>query len=395
MGLHRRMTAWVVVSVAAVGGVGGCQIISGLDGIEASASGASAAASAVAATGAGGGAAGGSGSGGGEPPSCPSECPPSSCLPTGDCEPYVVAASELGETINYIAVDKLSGDILWSHQGVGDGDGRIRHVSSKNGQITDILKVNPLSISTDGVFVYWFERSGELKVGLPGSGGPTPIYTELIDSSTTLIAPPPMIVTSKYLFWAVPKQGWQDTVSGYGWRLVLADLSGKEELFADPNSDPAVLAMHEDLIYWHGQGAVKWVRGDLKLDNGQIATGVDESAYGIAVDGEYVYWTEAKSDGRVMRADKDIKTDDVDTLTSAPFNQPHDIAVLGGSVYVLEKGDMCGQGSKIHEIDKLTGALLREFPLEGCPSNFAQSETSLYWAVGTEIYRLVTSGLAQ
>lgn len=111
--------------------------------------------------------------------------------------------------------------------------------------------------------------------------------------------------------------------------------------------------------------------------------------YGVAVDGEYLYWTVKTSDGNVAITSKVAGGG---SATIAGQSYPSHILADGKSVYwVTEGNDPCtqGSGSVVRIPAGLTGT--PQEPLANgmiCATNLVNNEIHVYWGAGTMIYRV-------
>jgi hypothetical protein len=161
---------------------------------------------------------------------------------------------------------------------------------SEKGPLNKDLRV---SVAANDSYVMWLTATRLLRCEVGGCADPTEIATH--NGAVGLAA------NDAHVYWA------RYEPNGSILRCDPSDCAGTEMVIASGQPQPAFVRVDQAYVYWTNEGDGTVHRCDLSGcgPNGPelLADGQD-SAWGLALDDEYLYWTTKRADGTVMRKKK-------------------------------------------------------------------------------------------
>lgn len=367
------MALWKgAVGVAAAVSVCACQLVSGLDDLDArggavGGGGASSAESASAAQGAGGGGGvgGSAGGGGGGVDPCSME----------DCGPVLI--HDTMAPVNYLATD--GANLYWASKGTANAIGSVRRAPIDGSQLPSfVASAQPSGLAVDDVMqrLCWTDV---------GSGGSSVKAVSILDGAAL-----PDIAAS------AAGVEWRALLVAGGGQIFWADITNKVILKAgfagpyfSPTGAPFVLASDATSLFWFDVNSIDVA--PLSGGDRSLIAQTFPNTRGLAVDDQNVYWTVRGMGGSVWGNSKTVIPGSGTPLAmSQPF--PTHVFAAGKFIYFSNDGtDDCQAGSG--KVLRRSASLDFGAPLESlatkqvCPSNFVKDALYVYWGSGTRIYR--------
>jgi hypothetical protein len=232
----------------------------------------------------------------------------------------------------------------------------------------------------DADFVYFRDGDNDLKKIAVNGGSPTTLATDTCCGG--------LAMDETYIYWGQ----WGDAgESNSIWRI--AKNNGEPEFiasFSDPNNYNIYgLAVDDTDIYWAGGNIGGGIVRKLAKAGGtpqtlaDISEGID-NARGIALDANYVYWTELGT-GRVRRIAKSggsVK----DYLDPQEYYQAGSVAVNGAHIYWADTTG--GYDGRIRRVDK-SGGQIDDLVLGALgPDTVLLTDSHIYYGKSGGVYRL-------
>ncbi|NUQ76607.1 MAG: hypothetical protein HUU21_23960 [Polyangiaceae bacterium] len=361
------MAVWKgVVGVAAAGLLCACQIVSGLDDLEAAGGGETTSTSSTSGTGGGGGFGGGGGlgGGGGENP----------CA-KGECENVFLADTKV--PVDSIAVDYEY--IYWAHRGTDPGTGSIwrARLDGTSGADEIAKDLGPTGIVASPLTKMLYITDA--------SAGVSTLKAAQLDnpgSFTNLFMAPAGEEYRALSRSALGDVFWVE-VSAQNIRKI----NFEPPLFMTAGA-PRVIASDADEIFWFDGASIS--RG-LITGGGRAAMAQSDpiNTFGIAVDTTYIYWTVKVAAGAVFVKMIDGADQPMPIIPAQSY--PSHILADGKSIYwVTEGADSCNKsvGSVMKAPAGLAGGPLETLAAVPCPSNLVSDDFYVYWGSGTTIFRV-------
>jgi hypothetical protein len=380
------MAVWKgVVGVAAAVSLCACQLISGLDDLEAtggSGGGPSSVSSASASTGpsgggGGGGGAGGSGGGAGGSGGMGGGVVVNPCA-MDQCENVFLGGAPA--PIDSIAVGLEY--IYWAYTGIQGKDGTIWRAPLDGTKQPELLvegaRPTELVADNDTMRLYWVDSS-------------TGVFS--IKSIPMNNVGPTMDVA-----WAEPGAVWRALTRSVAGPVFWADVT-KQVIykagsfvphFSTPTGMPWMLTSYAKELFWFDGDTID--RGLVDGGGRDLVTAADPATWGVAVDEQNVYFSVKAVTGYV--AAKTKLGNDVPMAIASQQSFPTHVLADGTHIYWATQGtDPCTQGFGV--IQRAPASLVVnpvdiELLAPGimCPTNFAMNDTHVYWGSGTTIYRV-------
>ena len=256
----------------------------------------------------------------------------------------------------------------------GSGEGRLIRVNLTTLTATTLrvgsdCDFDPANVAADDDHVYYIDLASETIQRIPVGGGAPITVASGREFKRTLA------LDSTHIYFS----------DAEGVRRVLKAGGTPDTLAA--GYDITKLALDDDYVYW-----TEWVGGDAirraPKEGGVVDTLLSDSGldgpWGIAVDDTHVYWTEMGS-GQARRMPKTGGTPD-DLVSPDSFYWGMDIAVDGTDVYWMDTGG--GPNGRLRKAPKGGGAVENlALGLSAC-TGLNLTATHVYWGDGDGVKRL-------